>query len=232
MSKQKMLLNNLKKGGENMKRNMTIAIVAALFMVLAGATSSFALVKNGPHDLTAAGSGPVPVSGVTEICKVCHTPHNGAAATYLWNRGTPSVTLTFYTSPNVQATSGVGVNSAKCLSCHDGATSLDAFGGGAAGFSSMAQVGGVTVGNLGGDALSMQNDHPIGFNYNTAVTGDAESALHTTAVSMAVNAVQVKLTADPELGCPTCHDLHGSALTKLLRISNAASALCLTCHIK
>ena len=36
----------------------------------------------------------------------------------------------------------------------------------------------------------------------------------------------------PSVECATCHDPHTSAQTTFLRISNAASAVCLTCHVK
>jgi len=38
--------------------------------------------------------------------------------------------------------------------------------------------------------------------------------------------------AQPYVECATCHDPHSSANPTFLRISNAGSAVCLTCHIK
>jgi len=93
-------------------------------------------VRNTMHNLSTSN----PISGVnigsgsagtTEVCVFCHTPHGADVsnqAAPLWNRAIPaSAGYTPYNSANFDGIAGqpVGVSLA-CLSCHDGASSLDA----------------------------------------------------------------------------------------------------------
>jgi hypothetical protein len=109
-------------------------------------------VRNTMHNLSTSnpingvniGSGS---AGTTEVCVFCHTPHGADVsnqAAPLWNRALPtSAGYSVYSSANFDATAGqpVGVSLA-CLSCHDGATSLDALinAGGSGGFFNGARV--------------------------------------------------------------------------------------------
>jgi len=115
----------------------TLALVAGL----AGAQG----IKDTPHNLGSAGTGPNHITGTAtaEICVFCHTPHGSdtSAPAPLWNKQLPtSTTYTTYESLNSstmnarfaddgssgtgQSTS-VGSVSIACLSCHDGTQAMD-----------------------------------------------------------------------------------------------------------
>lgn len=166
-----------------------------------------------------------------EMCVVCHTPHNGAAgAAVLWNHTETTQTFTLYTSSTLDATIGQPSGVSKlCLSCHDGTVALDAFGGAAG--SNMISGSGL----IGTD---LSNDHPISFTYNTALA-TTDGGLHDPATTDSGLGNQIDddllfgTGASKTMECSSCHDVHNSAaIAGLLRKSNAASALCLTCHDK
>lgn len=194
--------------------------------VLAGigtTASGQATIAGTAHDLSGGYTGvggSIPSGG--EICKFCHTPHNALIAVPLWNHAASVETFTRYASTTLQGTVGApsGI-SLECLSCHDGATNIDAYGG-AAGSVKMA----VGANNMGTD---LSNDHPISITYNTA---DPDLVAPTGA---AVGGLPLFGTAAPyTVECGSCHDPHGAGatLTKFLRASNLASAMCRTCHSK
>jgi predicted CXXCH cytochrome family protein len=167
-----------------------------------------------------------------EICEVCHTPHNAVTGLTapLWNHQVTTQTFTLYTStvsPSFNGTASQPDGSSKlCLSCHDGTTKVDNFGGQTAGTN-------VITGNanIGTD---LSNDHPVSFTYTTA-TATADGGLFdpaTKTTGLGGTITSDLLLAD-KMQCSSCHDVHnGAGIAKLLRKSNAGSALCLTCHNK
>lgn len=193
------------------------------------------------HDFSASGW-----SG-GEICVACHTPHNSdtsVADAPLWNHAVTTQVFTMYTGPGtmdaISDAQPTGT-SKLCLSCHDGATALDSFGG---------NVGTIFMGGtpaVGGDAESLTNDHPISITYDAALSV-TDPGLH----DPAVTAVTIGLGGDKErtgtidtvmlsggkVQCSSCHDVHNGAVgpgtnfIPLLKVSKAASAICLTCHNK
>ena len=60
-------------------------------------------VVNSPHDLSARGPGPIRAAREAEICIFCHTPHNAAPQTPLWNRETPTTHYRIYQSSTLDA---------------------------------------------------------------------------------------------------------------------------------
>ncbi len=166
-----------------------------------------------------------------EICIVCHTPHNADISVTdapLWNHEVTQATFTLYSSPSLDATDlGQPTASSKlCLSCHDGTVAVDNFGG---------RTGGgefITGNDLIGTDLS--NDHPISFTYDAALaTADGGLFDPTTTNSGLGGTIQDDMLLGNQVQCVSCHDVHnGSGLANLLVKSNAASALCLTCHNK
>lgn len=168
-----------------------------------------------------------------EICIVCHTPHNadpygdGIADAPLWNHDADMTTVyTVYSSSTMQATPGQPSGVSKlCLSCHDGVIAIDSFGG----------VAG-TAGGLTGSALvdvDLSNDHPVSFTYNAAAPADPEINDPTTTNTSLGDTIQNDLLdGGATMECSSCHDVHGTGNAALLKISNAGSALCLTCHNK
>jgi len=201
--------------------------VFALSVLLA--TSAFAAITGSAHDFSANGWANF------EICLPCHTPHNAKTGADnlvpLWNHNVTAAAFTVYTSPTGTLNAGAlgppaGVSKA-CLSCHDGTIGVDVYGNNTpaptmigAGF------------NLGTD---LSNDHPISFTYDTALaTLDGELIDPSSAGSSGLGGtIQNDLLFVDQMECGSCHDVHNTAaIDPLLRKSNAASALCLTCHDK
>lgn len=165
-----------------------------------------------------------------QICIVCHTPHNASLVVSdapLWNHATTTSTFTIYASPWLNATIGQPTASSKlCLSCHDGTVALENFGGNTSGTHFITGVD-----NLGTNIL---NDHPISFTYDAALaTADGGLKNPATAPSGLGGTIAQDMLEAGKLQCASCHDVHNKyGIAKLLKKSNAVSALCLTCHIK
>jgi predicted CXXCH cytochrome family protein len=205
-----------------------LGITAFLAILLfAPADQSQAAIDGSVHDFEGVG-------GATQICGVCHTPHNGNQAVAnapLWDHTLTSATYTIYSQAATDATmpAGTGITgiSRLCLSCHDG---------------SVAVTGTTFINSIDPTAnvgLDLSNDHPIGFTYNTALAGvDLELEDPATKVSGLAGGgfITGDLLFSDILECASCHDVHngGNAPTntKLLRLSLTGSALCLTCHKK
>ncbi len=203
-----------------MKR-ITIAIVSVCFLVIAQVAS--AQIVGSAHDF----SGQTWSQG--EICKVCHTPHNGTMLpdAPLWNHQLTSSTFTLYTSSTLNATMGQpDGNSKLCLSCHDGTVALENFGG--------VTNGGTYVTGAALVGTNLSNDHPVSFTYNTALhTADPGLYDPSVALSGLGGTIAQDMLFSNKMQCASCHDVHNSyGINNLLVKSNAASALCLTCHDK
>lgn len=207
---------------------------------LAGAALAQDNVTGTKHDLTLVAN-TVHQTSTAQICVFCHTPHAASlTAQPLWNRDASVPAYQMYNSTwsstidMTVAGTPQGVSLA-CLSCHDGTVALDAFqnapgpGGGVAGSEGYtffnAGPGNVfppaSFAMLGPD---LTNDHPISVTYDNTVTGDTafRDPATFTNVQLANNAVE----------CSSCHNPHNNSNGLFLRGSNAASALCLECHIK
>jgi predicted CXXCH cytochrome family protein len=206
-------------------RNLVLLIGAAAALLFIG-IRAHAAISGSAHDFSAKAWNP---GG--QICQVCHTPHNAMTSVSnapLWNHTVTTATFTLYTGPgtlNATDLSQPAGVSKLCLSCHDGTVGLEAFGG----------ASGTTY--ITGAALlgtNLSNDHPISFTYNTALaTTDGQLANPSTATSGLGGTIQNDMLFSNKLECASCHDVHnGASLAKLLLKSNAASALCLTCHLK
>ena len=177
-----------------MKKGLIILI--ALFAMFFIAGQAMADIINSAHDLRTD-------LGITEICVVCHVPHNAetGVTTPLWNRADHSSTV-FTTAGDL---------SNACLSCHDGTEALDNYGG-------------TTTGTqyVTGTALfdSAAGHHPVGApipataEYNDPPTG--------TDVPDLGGVVE----------CASCHDVHDDTEVPFLVGSNTASAICTACHNK
>ncbi len=168
-------------------------------------------------------------NSTTELCIVCHTPHNSAALTDapLWNHDITTTTFTLYSSATLDATIGQpNATSKLCLSCHDGTVAVDNFGG-------------TTTGNdfiSGTDLLGtdISNDHPISFIYDASLAATDGSLFDPTIVSSGlVSTINDDMLFNSQMQCASCHDVHNTGgFTSLLIKNNTNSALCLTCHNK
>jgi predicted CXXCH cytochrome family protein len=163
-------------------------------------------------------------------CVTCHVPHAADASVpgaQLWNHEVTTAGFVLYASGTLDARlgepSGVSI---LCLSCHDGTVAIDHFGSVPAGTQFM--TGTALLGT------SLTGDHPISFAYDTALA-NLDGGLHnpTARASGLGGSIDDDMLFDGQVQCASCHDPHGSSgVPKLLRISNAGSALCLTCHDK
>jgi predicted CXXCH cytochrome family protein len=109
-----------------------------------------------------------------------------------------------------------------CLSCHDGTVAIDSFGQNAG-----------THFMTGGDNLgtNLSNDHPISFTYDAALA-TADGGLKTPQSASRVDAAHKVPLYAAKMECASCHSVHDDSNGKFLRMDNAGSVLCLTCHAK
>jgi hypothetical protein len=177
---------------------------------------------------------------------VCHTPHNSDTSVSdapLWNHAVTAVSFTMYSSGTLDGViDGQPTGTSKlCLSCHDGVTAIDSFGG---------NVGTIVMTNaqkaigIGGD---LTNDHPISITYDTALS-QTDPGLHDPAVQSVTigaggdktrtGAVASLMLSGGKVQCTSCHDVHnnfvgpGTNDQPFLKVSKAGSLICLTCHNK
>jgi predicted CXXCH cytochrome family protein len=226
---------------------LAIAATLALVVIALGSRPAEAAgtVVGSRHDLRATGGGTPTGNGLTEVCVVCHTPHQAVAANAqdpLWNHtGTATAAFGVYASATLNATpaeiggAAMGAQSVSmlCMSCHDGTVSvLSMYNPPNSGTPTVTAI--ATRINAAGQIISnanmgtsMRDDHPVNFTYNTALA-TTDGGLRDPASTPAVNALLIGGTVQ----CSSCHSTHDPTNTPFLRVTNAASALCLTCHIK
>jgi predicted CXXCH cytochrome family protein len=207
-----------------------LLVFAIAFLLLAGAAGAATIVGT-KHDMTfAPGTYKGANNASNQVCIYCHTPHNALSALVpLWNHATTATaSFTLYSSSTLNATLTQPAGASKaCLSCHDGSVNVDAFGSNAG----ATKLPALNVNNLGTD---LSNDHPVSFAYTAAlVTADAGGG----AAGLVVPASASQVVAGiplfaTNMECASCHDVHDNTNAPFLRASNAASALCLKCHIK
>lgn len=215
-----------------------------------------AVIAGGPHDFT-PGTHNRFYGTNDQYCIYCHTPHNGtnkdSMGNYLplWNRNLPTETFTMYTSPTLQQqppSAPLGY-SLLCLSCHDGVSTLGTVINNGAGGTSITWGYGspTTIGalsypqymnpNIGRD---LSSDHPISIMMTDTIYGNnPATGIHTIADMNTLSSNALILYGNKPnnnlLECPTCHDPHNYGSpdqTPFLRMSNAGSGMCLSCHIK
>ncbi len=196
-------------------------------LVMLMSSFGFSQITGSDHDFSTENW-----NNTGEICIVCHTPHNADITVPdapLWNHEVTQANFTLYDSPSFEGSATIGQPSGAsklCLSCHDGTVAMDNFGGRTNGGDFM------TGSDLIGTDLS--NDHPISFTYDAALaTSDGGLYDPTTTNSGVGGTIDTDFLLNGQLQCSSCHDVHnGAGLDDLLRVTNAGSALCLTCHDK
>lgn len=209
-----------------------------VIMLLAAATlmasPAFGVITGSKHDLASTNAGNSFRGSSDELCVYCHTPHGGLTGGFapLWNRNNGANPTGFYNSSTMDATTnnaGILTSDALlCMSCHDGASLTSAL-------RNPPNVGGVQTqptfggGNITGPAnlgLDMSNDHPVGFVYSTSAADTEIRATPSNSLNVSYG------TGSNEMWCSSCHDVHNDVNSPFLAMSNAGSALCLSCHIK
>ena len=200
------------------------------------------------HDISTAGT--------PQVCEFCHTPHdaNTNLQAPLWNRAETTQTFQLYTSPTMTGTAVQPlVSSRLCLSCHDGVNASTVVHGNSV---STKHALVKPPGHPAPDTTSepncerchsdlytgkrrtlvlgtdLSNDHPISVAYPSSTQSlgykrptDAQNGWG------GRSQFDVKLYAGM-VECGSCHEVHNPDIAPFLRKSNAASALCLTCHLK
>lgn len=211
---------------ESRARGFALAVLV-LCLLCSGAVSRLEAqtasdMVNTPHNLSVSGPGPIRALTETRICVFCHTPHNAAPLSPLWNKELEPQAYTVYASPTLKAgqlpqPSGP---TKLCLSCHDGTIAMGAV---------INPAGGIAMGgsdrlsptNLSNFGLDLSGHHPVSFSYQSSLPN-------------------LELASSPppdlmyggtdEVHCITCHDPHKDVYGKFLVKDNRYSALCITCH--
>jgi len=229
-----------------------LSTVAAAAAAMISAKAMASSVVGSPHDLTTIPGVTTPQS---QICIACHTPHNSqnlveGSSQFLWNHANTNLNVAnAYPLYNGGNGSSLDVESRLCLSCHDGTTSVDSFGSKSGTVSlSTLSVNDVNGNPVTGGAViaSLANQHPVGIAYPGATYGNTSATSHTPVTwgtvpsymkSLSGTALSLSPAGDIASGdlsavvsCGTCHTPHSNANGFFLNVSNANSALCLTCH--
>jgi predicted CXXCH cytochrome family protein len=162
------------------------------------------------------------VTGNVGVCAYCHevNEESGEVSDQL-SRSKPISTFKLYEGATLDKKNTVlGSVSLHCLSCHDGVTPFDALSG-----SNGTESNNMNTLYPGSSAImgdDLNNHHPVGAIFSDKY--DSEKFATITSAGLKVY--------DNRLECSSCHDVHGeSGFAGFLRKDNAASSLCLTCHI-
>ena len=193
-------------------------IAAAMILIVSMASGQNLI--NSAHDLSTGSTYTFKTTGaksnIDQTCVFCHVPHVATGTSILWNRNAPAGPFEMY-KPLSATTGTLGDASLRCLSCHDGVTALNSL----IKNPTVAPTNNVkmdTTQIVGGQDLG--NDHPVGFTIPWATTGWKAS------IGTSAKAYSNKVE------CSSCHDPHNMTHGKFLRASNAASAICTSCHNK
>lgn len=195
-------------------------IFASMLTVLVVSGAAQAQMAGTPHDL---GGG---------ICEYCHTP---AMATPpespLWNlQDSTNASFTMYDSPTIApATEGQprGI-SLVCLSCHDGVTSRNTLLNDSGFFAVRTMTPSPTAAGRHGPS----NPHPISVSYNRTRSLNFTAVKARKVGDLPLFRSSVAQAVSDRVECASCHNPHDMTNGRYLRMNNANSALCLTCHIK
>jgi predicted CXXCH cytochrome family protein len=176
-------------------------------------------VVNTPHNLSNYPGVTIPGN---QVCLPCHTPHNALLAgedNVLWNHAETGETFTMYSSTADQPEGP----SKMCLSCHDGVTAVDSYGGTAG-----------TVVLTGSAALGtdLSDDHPIGIEYPNDPAEYHDPATYSPGINGGTGVQLVEINSVQRVECTSCHHVHNNGLGNFLRVPIQESYLCLQCHIK
>lgn len=203
--------------------------------LLLASSSAMAGVVGSKHDITTTAFDNADNTSA-QVCVYCHTPHQSISGNGpLWNHAASTVaTYSVYTSPTIDSTIGdPGPESKACLTCHDGTVAVDNISNSPGDqvtnpwTPGSAMTGYALVGTVTGSDLDLGNDHPVGMLYDIALVnadGDLDTVTNVEASALELFTGKVE--------CATCHDVHDDTENAFLRIDDAASLICTTCHLK
>jgi len=210
-----------RRGAPQPRRLLGLVLGAAL-LAAPGWGQRAADIESTRHNLSASGPGPVHALTETRICVFCHTPHNSAPLTPLWNRTLEPRNYQTYTSETLKAGPLPQPTGATklCLSCHDGTIATGAV---MVPSSGIAMVGGGTLpgGSLANLGLDLSGHHPVSFRYGSSLPN---------AELVSPPPAELSFGGGDVLHCTTCHDPHKDTWGKFLVKDNRFSALCTSCH--
>ena len=125
--------------------------------------------------------------------------------------------------------------SQMCLSCHDGSMAYDSLINNPGVSNPRANNPGVknrTImtgpSAIGADGLA--NDHPISIEYDPSKDPNFAPATNGRVGGLPLFVKNGQSGPATQVECSTCHDVHDPGNGSFLRMSNAGSNLCLTCH--
>jgi len=196
---------------------------AAFGQITPGDPDSYPSVSivNTPHNLN---NFPGIERADSQVCIFCHTPHDALLPgedNVLWNHTETGEGFDMYSSAAGQP-EGV---SKMCLSCHDGVTAIDSYGG--------TTTGGVTP--LTGAAVvgtDLTDDHPIGIEYPTDPANYNDPGTFAPGINNGLGVHLVEIGGADRVECTSCHQVHNNGLGNFLNVPVIESYLCLQCHIK
>jgi predicted CXXCH cytochrome family protein len=178
-------------------------------------------IVNTPHNLNNYPGVEIPGN---QVCLPCHTPHNALKSgeeNVLWNHAETQETFVMYFSSADQPEGP----SKMCLSCHDGVTAIDNYGGN--GGTGIVITGRAALGN------DLSNDHPIGIEYPTDRPFEYnDPSEFDPGINNGPGVRLVEINGLDRVECTSCHEPHNNGLGNFLRVPLQESYLCLQCHIK
>jgi len=243
-----------------------ISLLILLLGSLAVNAAPVADIANTKHNLSATGAGTVTATTEDQICVFCHTPHAATVGVSpLWNKelSTADGSYTLYSSDSIDAIlEQPGGSSKLCLSCHDGAMMIGKVNvldgasttiamSGLAGDSTMPAGDGVTSGFTRDLGVDLSNDHPISFDFTTALDSEIYDPNAVAHIDNRTSGVHPTIPLEnDQVQCISCHDPHVKddagediKFLRLNRIQKVASPtdgsfnstndiICLGCHKK
>jgi predicted CXXCH cytochrome family protein len=211
---------------------------------LAGGEARICIYCHAPHNTYklspanlgpgALGGGPSATDPFTYLPLWNHQLTDNAAAYTMYFPG-PGRPLTGPKALQAFNAMEPGSSSLLCLSCHDGSVAVNSYGNSDQLLRSVSSGGPAITSRryvIGLDNY-LGNHHPIGFDYAAVSAVDTEIRPAGVALMGSAGTVEDHLYA-AKMECGTCHSVHNTGNTgeSLLWRSDAASRLCLTCHIK
>jgi predicted CXXCH cytochrome family protein len=203
-----------------------IMAVIALGQIIPTDPDSYPSVSivNTPHNLNNYPGVNIPGN---QVCLPCHTPHNAllsGAENVLWNHAETGQTFAMFITTEPQSAKPEGP-SKLCLSCHDGVTAIDNYGG--SGGTGIVITGKAAIGT------DLSNDHPIGVVYPTARPSEyKDPSTFAPGIGSGPGVKLVTISGRDRVECNSCHNVHNNGLGNFLRAPIQESWLCLQCHIK
>ena len=212
-----------------MKREPNASLVCLLIGVFCATALADESVVNSPHDLSARSPNRIRAIHEDEVCIFCHTPHNAAPQTPLWNRENPRVFYRIYESSTTDARIDQPYGPSKmCLSCHDGSLALGNVLSRPVGEPIVMTARTMPPGRYDENSdltNDLSDDHPIAFRYDRQLS-NVDSQIRPPEIVTK----ELPLGVHSEVHCTTCHDPHNNQLGDFLNVTDQYSAICVACH--